>query len=297
MYYSLSLLAGAAISLMVAVNAFLTAYYGNYTATVIIHIMGLLLISLIVLCRKEKLHAASRLPWYLYLGGFIGIGTTMFTNYAACSFLNFTSITALSLFGQVLTSIFIDQTGLLNSPKKGFHQKRCMGLAVVLAGIIYMIFPLYQVMLLPIFAALLSGFTNVFSRTVNGELADRTSFWFSTWYNYIFGLAGSLVLLLLLGRDEPAFAGFTLSPKIWIYTGGFIGVMIVTGFSAIIKHIPSLYMTLLLFVGQIFASILLDLANSGTFAPKNLAGGIIIAAGLTLHLYQNREKSVLEKTD
>lgn len=290
MYYSLSLLSGAAISLMVAVNAYLTAYYGNYTATVIIHIMGLILISLIVLCKKEKLHAASRLPWYLYLGGLIGIATTMFSNYAACSYINFTSVTALSLFGQIIASIFIDQTGMLNSPKKQFHWKRCLGLAVVLAGIIYMIFPLHQLVLMPVLAALVSGVTIVFSRTVNGELADRTTFLSSTWYNYIFGLGGSLILLPLFGRGEPGIIKFTFSPDIWIYTGGLIGVIIVTGFSAIVKHISSLYMTLLLFVGQIFASILLDLLNSGTFALKNLVGGTIIAAGLALNLYLDKDR-------
>jgi transporter family-2 protein len=54
MYYLLSLLIGILVAVMITVNGGLTTLYGVYSATVIIHIVGLLLIGLAVFLRREK---------------------------------------------------------------------------------------------------------------------------------------------------------------------------------------------------------------------------------------------------
>jgi len=112
MYYLFSLITGILISVMVASNGVLTEHYGIYSATVIIHITGLLFITIMTISKRERLFSR-RHSWYLYLGGAIGVMTTVFNNFAF-SRISVTSILALGLFGQSITGLIVDQYGLRN---------------------------------------------------------------------------------------------------------------------------------------------------------------------------------------
>ncbi|MDR0289925.1 MAG: DMT family transporter [Treponema sp.] len=106
MYYLLSLLTGILISVMVAFNGGLTEQFGVYSATVIIHIAGLLLISIMAISKRERLFS-QRQTWFLYLGGIFGVCVVLLSN------ITVTKISAfyLSLFlfiGQVFSGILID---------------------------------------------------------------------------------------------------------------------------------------------------------------------------------------------
>lgn len=79
MYYLFSLLTGILISVMVAFNGGLTELYGVYPATVIVHITGLLFISVLIIMKHERPFAKIH-KWFLYLGGAIGVATTAFNN-------------------------------------------------------------------------------------------------------------------------------------------------------------------------------------------------------------------------
>lgn len=81
MYYLLSLFSGILISLMVALNGGLTEKYGAYSATVFIHLTGLFLISALLVIHRDR-PFLRRCTWPLYLGGAIGVATTVFTNMA-----------------------------------------------------------------------------------------------------------------------------------------------------------------------------------------------------------------------
>jgi transporter family-2 protein len=49
-------------------------------------------------------------------------------------------------------------------------------------------------------------------------------------------------------------------------------------------------MTLLLFTGQIFTGVIIDIILSQSFSPKNLIGGIIITIGLALDMWVNKKR-------
>ena len=110
MYYFLSLLIGILVAVMIAFNGGLTTVYGIYSATVIIHIVGLILIGAIILFRREK-PFARRLPWYLYIGGVLGVATTASVNFAFGK-ISLSAILALGLFGQSVAGVLVDQLGL-----------------------------------------------------------------------------------------------------------------------------------------------------------------------------------------
>jgi transporter family-2 protein len=287
MYYLLSLLIGILVAIMIAVNGGLTTLFGVYSATVVIHIVGLLLISTIILLRREKPFAA-RYPWYLYIGGVLGVATTACTNYAFGK-ISVSAILAVSLFGQSIMGLLVDQFGLFRMRVHRFRAHQLPGLLFVVCGIGCMIVGSFQ--LVAVLAVFASGVNLVISRSFNARLADSTSVYVSSFYNYVFGLAAAIPVFLLLGRGEPAAAAFALSQNWWVYLGGAIGVITVWLSNVVVVKIPALYITLLMFVGQVFTGVVLDTLIDGAFSLQNLVGGLFVAAGLTLNLLFERRAS------
>ena len=97
MLYLLSLLAGVLISVMVVFNGGLNARAGHLAALVVIHLVGTLGIAIAMLLKKERPRVA-RLPFYLYIGGFIGVMTTVFNN-LAFGHISVSAMMALGLLG------------------------------------------------------------------------------------------------------------------------------------------------------------------------------------------------------
>jgi len=277
---------GILISIMIAVNGGLTQEYGIYSATVMIHIVGLLLISAVVLSKRERIFVKN-IAWFLYLGGAIGVVTTVFNN-LSFGRISVSAILALGLLGQSIAGLVIDQFGLFNMQKHPFTRKKLIGLTLILAGIGAMVNSLEIVAVVVSFIA---GVNIVVSRTLNAKLADHTSVGVSTFYNYAIGLLFAVPVFLILGRNEIVFSEFALSPSWYIYLGGVLGVCVVLLANVVVVKVSAFYLTLLIFVGQVFSGILVDIILSGELSVRNLIGGMLVAAGLSLNLILDRHKN------
>jgi len=128
---------GAILSIMIMFNGVLTKTTGNYISIVVIHIVGLFSIILILLIRRPKLKLQNNIPLYWYSAGAIGVITVLFTN---LSFLELgVSVTiALGLLGQSISSIIIDNFGLLGMDVVKFEKKKFIGLIFIAIGILIM---------------------------------------------------------------------------------------------------------------------------------------------------------------
>ena len=148
---------------------------------------------------------------------------------------------------------------------------------------------------LAVLLSFITGITIVISRTLNAKLAGHTSIQISTFYNYLAGLLVSTLVCLLFGGifgvSEPAFAGFVFSPKIYIYFGGILGVCAVLLSTITVTKISAFYLSLFLFIGQVFSGIFIDAIISQAFSPLNLIGGVFVAAGLCVNLLLDRKKA------
>ena len=287
MYYLISLMIGILVAVMITVNGGLTALYGVYSATVVIHIVGLLLIGGIIFFRREK-PFAKRLPWYLYIGGVLGVATTASTNFAFGK-ISVSAILAVSLFGMSIAGVLVDQFGLFGMKKHPFRAHQVPGILLVMGGIFWMMGG--EFVLLPVLAVFGSGVLLVISRSYNSRLAGETSMYISTFFNYVCGLATAIPVFLLFGRNEPVWAGLVLSPHWWSYLGGAIGVATVWLSNVVVVKIPQLYITLLMFVGQVFTGVLLDALIDGAFSTANIIGGVLVSFGLALNLLLERRAS------
>jgi transporter family-2 protein len=279
MYYFLSLLTGMLISVMVALNGGLTMQYGVYSATVIVHITGLLLISVLLFAKRGRPFNKRR-AWFLYLGGIIGVFTTVFNNFAFGR-ISVSAILALGLFGQSITGLLIDQYGLFGMAKHPFGRQKIFGLLLILSGIASMINNFEVLAVAVSFAA---GVCIVISRTLNAKLAGLTSVWISTFYNYLTGLVLAVCVFFILGRGELESVKLVISPNLYIYFGGTLGVCVVFLSNVTVAKISAFYLTLLIFVAQVFSGVLIDIIISQEFSLRNLVGGALVALGLCVNL-------------
>lgn len=285
MYYLLSLLTGILISAMVAFNGGLTGLYGVYPATIIIHLSGLLLISALIIIKRERPFSKSH-QWFLYLGGVIGVATTAFNN-LAFGRISVSAILAIGLLGQSLAGLIIDQYGFLSMPKHPFRKRKIIGLLLVFCGIISMI-DKFDIMAVAVsFAA---GINIVISRTLNARLAGFSSVRISTFYNYLIGLVISVPVCFLLGGAAPL-TPISISPNLYIYLGGILGVCVVLLSNITVAKVSAFYLSLFLFIGQVFSGILIDAVISQAFSPNILAGGVFVAAGLCVNLLLDRNQT------
>ena len=279
MYYLLALLTGILISIMTVFNGGLTEIYGVYSATVIVHIAGLLFILVLILSNQERPFSKGQ-AWFLYLGGAIGVMTTAFNN-LAFGRISVSAIMALGLLGQSITGLIIDKYGLMSMPKHPFHKRKILGLLLILCGIISMI---NNFDVLAVFLSFSAGINIVISRTLNARLAEHTSVRTSTFFNYLIGLTVAVFICFLFGRNEMAFVNFAISPKLYIYLGGILGVCVVLLSNMTVAKISAFYLSLFLFVGQVFTGILMDIILSQVFSLRNLIGGIFVIVGLCVNL-------------
>ena len=282
MYYLLSLLAGMLISTMVVFNGELNTHVGQIAALVIIHAVGLVFVTVLLLIKKEK-PKLKRLPFYLYIGGYIGIVTIVFNN-IAFGHISVSAMMSLGLLGESISSLLADHFGVLGFPKRLFRKQKLWGALLSLVGIIWM-WDDFQ--LIPVLISLGAGVMVLLSRLINGQLARKTRLLTSTFINFLTGLSGALLLLLFVGSPTPLANAFT--GRFYIYLGGLLGGIIVLLSSFCVGKIPSFYMTLALFVGQVFAGLLLDMVLTGQFPLRNFIGGFFVLAGLMLNLYIDRK--------
>jgi len=283
MYYLLSLLMGALISVMILVNGGLAGQHGMHAATVVVHIVGLPLIALLVWLRRER-PFSNRQHWGLYLGGAIGVLNVLFAN-LAFGRISVSAILALGLFGQSVSGLIVDQYGWLGMPQHPFRKEKIIGLLIILGGIAVMLdnFELFAVL-----AAFGGGITVVVSRTINAKLAERTSVQISTFYNYVVGLLVAVPIFLLFGRGEPGLLNFGSVSMWYIYLGGAIGMVVVLLTNMTVAKISAFYLSLFLFVGQVFAGLLIDALILGVLSRQILAGGVLVALGLVVNLLLDR---------
>lgn len=289
MYYGLSMLCGALIALSIVFNGQLAAFYGTYSSTILVHIVGMAAIVTIMLIKRASFRAPL-CRWYLYSGGLIGLFTVVFNSLAFRS-ISVSVLLAIGLLGQTLFSLVIDQFGLFDTRRQRTHPAKAIGIALVLGGIIVMLDETAKSSPLALLFSLITGFTIVLSRTVNAKLSERTTPLYSTWMNYVVGLASAVIAALLLGRGEPLLTGTTPLAAFWPYLGGAVGCAIVLILNLTVLHISAFSMTLLLFVGQLVAGLGLDWALEGFLPLGRVAGGVLVAMGLIFNLWIDRRRA------
>lgn len=279
-----ALLTGVLNAVTVLQNGQMAGFYGDYSASVLIHLVGLIAVLAAACATRRGFPVKQRTALWMYMGGVVGVGTVVFLN-LAYSGVSVTAITGLGLLGQTVASLIVDRFGLLGSKRVPFQKEKLFGTAAVFAGALTMVLPLHGAKVLAALAALASGFTIVTARTMNARLAERQGAMRSTVLNYVTGLATSILFLLLLGLKEPMVTNFELSSNWFMYFGGALGVCLIMLLNVTVSKVSALTVTLLQFTGQIFTSLLLDLLLKNGISWQSVAGGVLVSIGLVINTF------------
>lgn len=128
---------GALISIMIMINGTLSNALGNYTSSTIIHFIGLVSITIVLILRKSKFISFKGIPIYMFSAGAIGVFTILINN-ITFNMLGVSLTLALGLLGQTLISILIDHFGLLGMKVVKYKKNKLIGLLFIVLGIYVM---------------------------------------------------------------------------------------------------------------------------------------------------------------
>lgn len=137
MNYFISIFTGVILAVMVSLNGGVSNTAGNYASSVIIHFIGLIGIIFVLIFTKSKIKNLKGIPFYMFSGGLIGVLTVLFTN-ASSGVLGVSLTVSLTLLGQLVTSLVIDNFGYFNMPVIKFDKRKILGLVIIIAGIYVM---------------------------------------------------------------------------------------------------------------------------------------------------------------
>lgn len=140
-----------------------------------------------------------------------------------------------------------------------------------------------------IILAFASGVLTLLSMIVNSSLGKRIGAFQSSFVNFFVGVISALILVFIIER-KVAFGEKLHSIPAWAYFGGFLGVMVVIISNIIIPKIPTIYSTLLIFIGQLFTGIVFDYLTGMEISKGKVVGGLLILAGMAYNSMIDRKE-------
>ncbi|WP_330587736.1 DMT family transporter [Anaerocolumna sedimenticola] len=137
----------------------------------------------------------------------------------------------------------------------------------------------------------LAGVSIVLGRIINAQLAEKIGTKQSTFINYITGLSLSIIVYLI-SKDKPIFSSVTRNiVPFWAYLGGLAGVVIIMASNYVTPRLSAFYITLLIFIGQLFTGILIDYFILKEISIGKCIGGFLVFIGLTYNLWIDKKAS------
>lgn len=269
----LALGGAVAIGVMTAIQARINGVLGvrvddGIVAGLISFSVGLLALIVVIACLPSARKAAARLwqgvrhrsiPSWMLLGGACG-ALTVSTQGLTAGVLGVSLFTVGVVAGQTLHGLILDRIGFGPAGVVAVTPGRVAGgalalaaVAISLSGDVLASAPLWM-LLLP-FAA---GVGIAWQAATNGRLAQRVqSPLAATLMSFI---AGTIVLVLAAGVSV-AVRGMPQAPpnEPWLYLGGFLGAAYILLGALIVSHTGVLLMGLGSVLGQLAASIVIDL--------------------------------------
>ncbi|QIC77472.1 MULTISPECIES: DMT family transporter [Acinetobacter] len=130
---------GIAMTLQTAINTQLREYlYSPLQAALFSFLVGTIVLAILVFFQqvpKPNLHEIIHLPWYMWLGGVLGVYAISLSIYAAPK-LGYLTLTGLILFGQIAMSMLVDHFGVLGTEKAPINWQRLLGGVVIFIGVL-----------------------------------------------------------------------------------------------------------------------------------------------------------------
>ena len=129
---------GIAMALQTALNAQLREYlYSPLQAALLSFLVGTIALVVLVFFQsgqKPSLESLMHIPWFLWLGGFLGVYAITSSIFTVPK-LGFLTLSGLIIFGQIVMSMLLDQFGWLGIEKTAISWQRFLGAMIIFLGV------------------------------------------------------------------------------------------------------------------------------------------------------------------
>ena len=141
-------------------------------------------------------------------------------------------------------------------------------------------------MVTAVILSILCGATVVMGRVFNAQLGVRSGMKYSTLMNFTVGLGATLVVILFSGNiwQNP----FPQDIPLVYYLSGVVAIGSVLLGAWASARSTGMQATLVIFISQLFAGMLLDAFFLHKFSPGQLVGGLIVLAGVILNVQADK---------
>lgn len=128
---------GLILSVMVTFNGLLSRQTSTTLSNVIYHGIGLLFFGLLMLLLNSKMDRF-KFKWIYLIPGFLG-SLTIILNNVVLNAIGVTLMISFTLVGQVITSLVIDEWGLLGKPAVKTESRQWLGVGIMIVGLAIMV--------------------------------------------------------------------------------------------------------------------------------------------------------------
>lgn len=129
---------GIAMALQTALNAQLREYlHSPLQAALLSFLVGTIALVVLVFFQsgqKPSLESLTHIPWFLWLGGFLGVYAITSSIFTVPK-LGFLTLSGLIIFGQIVMSMLLDQLGWLGIEKTAISWQRFLGAMIIFLGV------------------------------------------------------------------------------------------------------------------------------------------------------------------
>ena len=129
-------ISGVLMAVQGSLNAVLSKATGVVEATFIVHITGTIVLAValfIFSIGKGKLYPLADVPWYIYLGGILGV-FIVYLVAVSIPAVGVSNATTAIIVGQVFTALLIDHFGVFGLAASPFGSQQVIGLFLLAIG-------------------------------------------------------------------------------------------------------------------------------------------------------------------
>ncbi|KXZ71823.1 DMT family transporter [Acinetobacter venetianus] len=135
----LALGVGIAMAFQTAINAqFREHLHSPLQAAFLSFLVGTIILAFLVYFQdvsKPNLSELSNIPWYLWIGGCLGVYAISMSIYTAPK-LGFLTFSGLVIFGQLVISMLLDHFGWIGTDKTPINWQRLLGGIIIFIGVL-----------------------------------------------------------------------------------------------------------------------------------------------------------------
>jgi transporter family-2 protein len=138
----------------------------------------------------------------------------------------------------------------------------------------------------------MAGVTIVIGRIINSNLAEKIGTFQGALINSIVGLSFSFLFLFISSETFDISYATIQTVPLWAYFGGLVGVVVIVLSNYLTPKVSSFYLTLLIFIGQLFLGIIIDYFALSNLSIGKLIGGLFVLIGLAYNLWIDKKKKM-----